>query len=127
MEHADKRSQELMDRYGKSEKGNFWIENTIGVPHPFCIVPGHIEVAQDFGGILREAAIEAAEQRGVRCGMKGCRLSFAEHEQALLVSCKEDLQDKNGKNNKELCAYLLEIKDKAEADKYAGFAFVEAK
>jgi hypothetical protein len=117
---------ELAIRYGISEKGNFFVRETIGVPHPYMIMPGHVAEASDnHGGMLGESAIEAAEKRRVFCGICKGKLNFHEHETALLVAAREEL--KNGEEvNPELHAYLLSIKDKAEEDSFAGFAFVRA-
>lgn len=110
-------------KYPRTE--HFSIVDTIGVPHPYCITPKHVGYAADqFGGMLGTAAIEAAEAAGVACDICKRRkrktgeaiLSLAEHEQALLVNCKIE-------DNDLLKAYLLECKPLAEADKFAGFAF----
>lgn len=115
----------LIERYGKSKRGNFFIADTIGVPHPYCITPRHVEEASDYWcGRLGTEAIKAAESKGARCGMSGCRLTIEEHEQALLVSCKRELKN-NDKVNPELENYLLACKEKAVEDKFAGFAFVK--
>jgi hypothetical protein len=116
--------EELKERYGESESGNFYVADTLGVPHPFCITPQHVtEAADHHGGTLTPAAIEACEKGGrSSCGMRGCNLSYKEHEQALVVNCKLDMQDGNHVNP-ELQTYLLASKEKAEADNFAGFAF----
>ena len=116
-EHTDK----LEKRYGKSRRGNFRVIDTIGVPHPYCVGARHVEIAADrFCGILGPDAIEEAERCGVTCRTCKGDLSYKEHETGLLVSFKKDL-----KGNKELHAYLLDIRDKAVEDKYAGFAFID--
>lgn len=119
--------------YGKSEHGNFEVVDTIPVPHPYMIMPRHIEIAADrFGGILGEAAIEAAEKRGVGCGICKGHLKYKEHETALLIECRKPLtvdtdnSGAEGRVNPELHAYLLQCKEQAEADGFAGFAFKEA-
>ena len=117
----------LQERYGKSEAGNFFVRETIGVPHPYCIGPIHVEVAsKHHGGMLNEAAIKDAERAyGGRCCSCRGKLKFEEHETALLVACKSELKD-GDKANPELHAYLLSVKEKCEEDGYAGFAFVQA-
>jgi hypothetical protein len=121
-------TDEKLKAYGKSEQGNFEAIDTIGVPHPYVITPHHVGVASDnFCGMLGKEAIEECERRGHGCGMKingeYCRLSFAQHEQAVLVGCSAELKDTAGKINPELHAWLLKIKDQAEKDGFAGFAF----
>jgi hypothetical protein len=118
-------ANKLQERYGKSEKGNFFVRETIGVPHPYCIGPAHVaEAADHHGGMLGTAAIEAAERRGAKCCSCRGKLKFSEHETALLVACKEEL--KNGNEvNPELQTYLLQCKSLAEEDSFAGFAFVK--
>lgn len=123
-------SEELLARFGTSEHGNYTITDTIGVPHPYCITPKHIEWAADhFSGLLSKDAIRDAEKKhGARCDICRGKLTFDQHEQALLVTCKAKLSGDDGKATPELHAYLLACKDKLTSDKeFAGFAFVEAK
>lgn len=101
----------------------FRVKDTIGVPHPYCIGSKHVVYASDHnGGILSEAAIIAAEKRNIYCETCKGKLSYAQHEQALLVAVKSDkeLKDVPG-----LHEYLLQIKSMCEADGYAGFAFIQ--
>ncbi len=117
----------LQERYGKSDKGNFFVRETIGVPHPYCITPGHVAEASDHhGGMLGTAAIEAAEKRRVYCGICKGKLKFNEHETALLVACEEELKDGKGEVDPELHSYLLKCKTLCEEDGFAGFAFIKA-
>lgn len=112
----------IKGEYGESENGNFKITDTIGIPHPYMITHHHVAIASDnFGGMLGQEAIREAEERGYMCGFK-CGLSYDEHKQALLVSCKEEVSV-NGKNNKELEKYLKDIVKEAEDNGYEGFAF----
>jgi hypothetical protein len=117
---------ELQERYGTSEAGNFFVRETIGVPHPYCIGPGHVaEAADHHGGMLGESAIQAAEQKRIYCCTCKGKLKFEQHETALLVACKEEL--KVGEQvNPELQSYLLSIKGKVEEDGFAGWAFIRA-
>lgn len=114
--------EKLMKRYGKSKDGHFKVIDTIGVPHTYMIGTKHI--TKSTGMYLD---IEEAEKKGAVCitckqlvakGKQGRILSYAEHEQALLIGCVVDIKD-----NEELKKYLLSIKIKCEKDKYAGFAF----
>ena len=120
--------EELQERYGASEGGHFYVRETIGVPHPYCIGTKHVEVASSHhNGILNEFAIRDAEDNyHARCEICKGKLKFAEHEQALLVACQEELKDASGKVNTELEVYLKSIAVKCEQDGYAGFAFVKA-
>jgi hypothetical protein len=116
----------LQLRYGVSAEGNFRIIDTIGVPHAYCITPIHVGVAADHHcGILNESAIKDAEERGAKCGVRGCKRSYAEHETALLVSCLLELKDDHGKLNPELRQYLLSCNDRCQADGHAGYAFIK--
>lgn len=115
------------DAYGESEHGNFAVIDTLGVPHPYCIGPKHVAFAADHcGGMLGEDAIIRAERTGAHCMTCKGRLTWKQHEKALLVSCKKDIKDQAGKADPELHAYLLKVKPQCEADGFAGFAFVEA-
>jgi len=122
---TDQRTIDLRARYGASEQGNFYVCDTIGVPHPYCITGKHVAHAADhFGGMLGKEAIEDAERDDATCGVRGCTLTFAEHETALLVACRVEIKGDDGKAHPELHAYLLAVKERCEADRYAGFAFV---
>ena len=115
-------------KFGKSKKGNFEVVDSIGVPHPYCITPKHLEYADSM--ILDAESIKRAESKGAVCDI--CRkrhqktgekiLSFDEHEQALVVDCHKDFKE----NQVELKKFLLSIKDRAVSDGYAGFAFHKA-
>lgn len=103
----------------------------ISVPHPYCIGPGHVGMASDkFGGILGEAAIEAAERKGIGCqwGPPGrrCQLSYKEHttDLTLVIEVSGDLHRLNDVPG--LHAYLLAIKAQAEALGVKAFAFPKA-
>lgn len=106
----------------------FRIKDTIGVPHPYCIGPKHVAHAADhFRGRLGDDAIRDAEKKGItKCQVKGCNLSYDEHEKALLVEVNSD-EDLNilGAPDGPLHKYLLSIKDRCEADGFAGFAFIK--
>lgn len=119
-------SDKLQERYGKSEKGNFFVRETIGVPHSYCVGPLHVTVASKrHGGLLGEAAIQDAERAyGARCCTCKGQLKFEEHHAGLLVECKEELKSQD-EVNPELHAYLLSIKDLAIEDDFAGFAFIK--
>jgi len=115
--------------YGQSAEGHFSVVDTIGIPHPYCITPKHVEYASDHcSGMLDEAAIEGAEKNGARCDI--CRanrlnLAYRDHKHALLVECLAPLKIGDAVNP-ELHAWLLRIKDLAETNHYDGFAFKDA-
>lgn len=114
--------------YGESEHGNYVVIDTIGVPHPYCITERHVAYASDHcGGMLGAEAIERAERAGAKCGICKGKLKWKEHEQALLVSCKKDINGEDGKADPELRAYLLKCTPQAEADGFAGFAFKDGR
>lgn len=105
------------------ESENFKVVDTIGVPHPYCITSKHIEYSS---GLYLD--VEEAEKNGAVCDI--CRkavnkgkqpkiLTYDEHEQALLVECKIEINPVP----QELHTWLLSIKDEAEKNGYAGFAF----
>jgi len=101
-------------------------------PHPYCITPKHVQVAADFhGGILNEAAIEDAEQRGAWCDT--CRhtrqrLSYREHVTSLTLfvtipdDAPNDLNEIPG-----LGDYLSAVKPQAQAMDIEAFAFPKQK
>jgi len=118
--------EEAQARYGTSAQGNFYIKDTIGVPHPYCITAKHVVHAADhFNGRLGEAAIADAEKHGIHCGTPRCQLSYDEHKQGLLVGCKAHLKDEKGEANPELHEWLLKCKELAIADNIEGFAFLD--
>lgn len=101
-------------------------------PHPYCITAKHVAVASDHhGGMLDKAAIEDAERRGAEC--ETCRalvkrrrqdrvLRLDEHvtEKALVIVVPQN-RDLNAVAG--LHAYLLAIKEQAEALGVKGFMF----
>lgn len=115
---------EKIKNYPSTEK--FRIKDTIGVPHTYCVGPKHVVWASDhWGGMLGDSAIKDGESKGkCHCEVKGCTLSYEEHEQALLVAVKDERQLNDIPELKE---YLLSIKDQREKDGFAGFAFIQDK
>lgn len=125
--------EELVKKYGASEQGNFVVVDSIGVPHPYCITPKHLLPDRMY---LDAAAIRDAERtNGAKCDtcrllVKGGKqpkvLSYDEHEQGLLVSCKKDMKEVvDGREVvcAELREFLLSVKELAVVDGFAGFAF----
>lgn len=104
----------------------FWIKDTIGVPHPYCIGSRHVGWAADhFSGLLGKEAILDAERHGIKCCTCKGKLSYEQHEQALLVAVN-DPENRELKDVPGLQEYLLSIKEQCEKDGYAGFAFIKA-
>lgn len=130
-------TEEKFLAYGASENGNFRIIDSIGVPHPYCITPKHLEFSQtmllDIEGAERRSreAHPNDPRRWAVCDI--CRkinkktgnpiLTYAEHRQALVVECNAETSDADNKMVPELHKYLLSIKEKAEKENYVGFAF----
>lgn len=121
----------IRGEYGISAQGNFYIDDIIGVPHPYCIGAKHVSFAADnYSEILSKECIEDAESHGIYCDIckqisnrGGTPLSYAQHETALVVKCKADFK-KHKEYEKELQDYLVKCKDECEKNGYAGFAFV---
>jgi len=98
--------------------------DTIGVPHPYCIGTKHVAHASDhFSGMLTEDAIIDAERYGARCEVKGCTLSYEEHEQAVLIKVIGDFEQI--KDVPGLEDYLWANKEQCEKDGCVGFAFTK--
>ena len=92
----------------------FSVRDTMGVPHPFTIGTKHVVHAADHHcGMLGEETCKI-----IPCAMRGCQLTYKEHETALAINCKN-------KNNELLNEYLLSIKDQCEKDNYVGFVLVD--
>ena len=111
-------SEKNFFEYGCSSNSNFKPKDTIGVPHPYCVTPKHLEYSE---GMYLD--IEGAEKRGAKCGMKDCNLTYEEHEIALIIECDVDVKE-DDVARQELKEYLLKIKPLAERDKYTGFVFM---
>jgi hypothetical protein len=96
--------------------------DTIGIPHPYCITPEHVVYASKHsGGMLTRDTICDAEKYGhASCDICKGQLSYEAHETALLIGVSAPGELKNVPGLQE---YLLSIKEMAEADGYAGFAF----
>lgn len=115
---------EKLKKYGKSKKENFFVMDTIGVPHLYCIGPKHVGYASDnWAGMLGEGTIEEAEKEGIYCCTCKGDLKYKEHKIALLVKCLKSFDAKSDK--KECEDYLKSITDMCEKDKYAGFSFLQ--
>jgi len=109
---------------------NLRVIDKIGVPHPYCITPKHLEYAESM--ILDNAAIERADKKGAVCDI--CRkahkkngskiLTWDEHKQALLIEVK-GLDLKKTEDIEIVRNYLLTIKDRCEKEGFVGFAFLE--
>ena len=119
-------SNTVKGNYPNSKNNNFYIIDTIGVPHPYCITPKHLEHCGSM--YLNGDTIKVAESKGAVCdicreavknGSQADILSYDEHEQALLVECKLEINPMPD----ELKTWLVSIKEEAEQNKYAGFAF----
>lgn len=111
----------------QSEHGNFRVKDTIGVPHPYMIGAKHVGFAADHhGGMLGEAAIEAGERQGIVCEICKGKLTYKQHETAILIECDFDVSAQP-EHKPELHAYLLALKPMVEEAKYAGFAFMLGK
>ena len=118
--------EEKLKKYPKSKKKNFYVKDTIGVPHLYCITPKHfygdgmymdaerIRTAEKENNAVCDICKKINRDKGIPI------LSYDEHETALLISCKKEIE-----GNKELHEYLLTIKEMCEKDKYAGFAFIK--
>lgn len=113
--------EKKLEKYPATKE--FKVIDTIGVPHPYCITPKHVTYAADhFCGMLgKEAIISAERTEKAKCGICRGELSYEQHETALLVEVDEGKEGFKKRLNK----YLLKIKAMAEADKYAGFAFIK--
>src|SRR5882724_2361239 len=108
-------------KYGASEHGNFTVIDTIGVPHAYCVGANHVtHAANHFGGMLNQACIESGEKHGIVCHVCKGRLTFKQHESALLISCKVSIDDLQKQPESELHAYLVKCKPLCEADGYVG-------
>lgn len=116
--------EDIINRFGRSEHDNFGCIDTIRVPHPYVIGAGHVSHASDyFGGILGEAAIESGEKAGIKCQHRGCRLSFSEHGNALLVEC---LKEPTNEDKEEIETYLKKVVDLLKPeDKIVGFTLLK--
>ena len=94
--------------------------DTIGVPHAYCIGSKLVAFASDnYNGMLGEEAIIAAEKVGITCEVKGCTLTYEQHEQALLIEC-------NTVDNEVIQSYLESIVDRCRTDGFAGFNLIRA-
>ncbi len=99
----------------------FEVIDTMGVPHPFCITPKHLEHCSELHSMcIGKEQIQSLERKTKRpsCGMEGCNLMYDQHEQALAIRCKT-------KDNDLTNAYLKSIVAQCEADGFAGFVLVD--
>lgn len=114
-------TEQIKTLFGASNRANFEVVDTIGVPHTYTIGSRHVKHAsKHHNGLLGEETLKA-----VQCAHRGCRLSYKDHEKALLVECRAEMKDADGKAVPELHHYLLACKEKAEANGFVGFAFLD--
>lgn len=96
------------------------ITNINHKPHPYMITPNHINIAQDYGGILGEDVLNHSKSK---CGINGCNLSYKEHISDKVVV----LQWKKGTEEEEINRVLNLIVTEVGEDKLDGFIFIEPK
>lgn len=87
------------------------------IPHPYCITSAHVvEASEHYCGRLGTDAIRAAEKKGVRCGMEGCRLTVDEHRSVplVVVAIKGSTKPGNLNDVPGLHTYLLACKEIVE-------------
>ena len=128
-------TDERIEKYPNTDR--FKVVDTIGVPHPYCITPKHLEHSE---GMYLD--IEGAERRSREAHPRDSRkwavcdickkinrktgkpiLSYSEHKTALLIEVNDE---RELKEIPELKEYLLSIKEMAEKDGFVGFAFKQA-
>lgn len=110
----------LRGTYPPSPSGRFKVIDAIPTQHPYTIGAKHVVHASDhFGGILGEEAILDCEKKGIKCDACKGRLSYEEHEWALLVDCTADPKEAQP----EVKEWLQSLVAECEKNKYAGFAF----
>jgi len=116
----------------------FKVIDTIGVPHPYCITPKHLQYNPTMILDIAEAERRSKEahpndpRRWAVCEI--CRklskktgkniLPYEEHKRALLIEVNDP---RELKDIPELQPYLLSIKEQCEKEGYAGFAFTQKK
>lgn len=111
---------EKLKSYPKTE--NFEVYDTVGVPHPFCITHHHVAHASDkyCGMLTKESIIDFESKTGnPSCGMRGCNLSYEQHEQALIIKCKI-------KDDDLLRDYLKSLVKKCQEDGFTGFVLLDS-
>ena len=89
-------------------------------PHPYTITPNHINIAQNFGGMLGESVLNHPESK---CGVKGCTLNYNEHTSDKVVA----LQLSGNVSNNEMNRILKLIVSEIGEGKFDGFVFIESK
>jgi hypothetical protein len=116
-----KYNQELIKIYGRSEKGNFGVVDTMPEKHAYCIGAKHVGFAADhFSGMLSEECIREGEKQG-KFHCETCEsayrrrdtdtvMDFDEHLSGLLIECLQKPSDEKGNEyGKELKTYMKKI------------------
>lgn len=113
--------KELLD-IGDSSNKNFFIKDTIGNPHPYCITHKHITGEDVY---LDKDVIMRLEREGkAKCGVRGCNLSYEEHEIGLLIGCKKDMNESE-ELKEEFQEYVKHMIPFMEKYKYNGFVLLD--
>jgi hypothetical protein len=130
-------NEELIKTYGRSEKGNFGVVDTMPEKHAYCIGAKHVGHASDhFSGILGDDAIrDGEEKKGIYCAT--CEAAFKrrdtnkimtwdEHKTGLLVQCKVKPTNEN-QEGKELQTYMKKCTENKHFKKggYIGFLLLD--
>ena len=109
-------NKELQAKFPKTEL--FSVIGQTGTPHPYCITQRHVAYASDRGRLDKEA-IQEAERRGAKCGVRGCFLPYEDHKKALLIGCRSTTDQES------LKAYVLSINEQVVAAGFAGYVFMD--
>ena len=131
MTDADKKS------FGKSKHGNYFIEDSIGTPHPYCITEKHI--TGEFMSLGDSEIKQLESKNGCMCGMyvdnsgnyvngyrsgyHKCNVPYEEHTSDLVCFLK---LSRNGTND-EANSILKELVDNLGENYIDGFSFIETK
>lgn len=136
MSQQEEKKPDFDKIYGISAKGNYKIiDDSLVYPHPYCIGTKLVGWASDHHmGILGDAAIEDAEEHGIRCEWRDdegkCERKYEEHERSLTIKCKQRittgkvLKDGKKKTTKEFHEWIEKVKPIAKKNGFLGFAFV---
>ena len=95
-------------------KGIHNVNHALG--HPYTIGPKHIHHSQQYGGMLGQATLDAID-----CAHPGCRENYAAHtsDRVMFLQLLKTL------TNKEASETLFALKTEFDAEKFAGFGFVD--
>ena len=123
-------NEELIKVYGRSEKGNFGVVDTMPEKHMYCVGTKHLQYSEgmylDIPGAEKKGAVCCTCEAAFKSRDTNKIMSFEEHKYGLLVQCLVQPSNEN-QEGKELQTYMKKCIDNKHFKKggYIGFLLLD--